>query len=52
MSAPAACPLDDFGPLILRNHPLDLHQQLIFCSGLNLPVKEHDTPPHAAEFVE
>jgi hypothetical protein len=52
MAAPAAGALDDFGPLILRHHPLDVHQQLIFCSGLDLPVEEHDTYPHAAEFVE
>jgi len=51
MSAPAACPLDDFGPLILRHHPVDVHQQRIFCSGVNLPVEEHDTHPHAAAFV-
>src|SRR5260221_13512855 len=52
MSAPPARTLDDFGPLILRNHPLDLHQQFIFCSGLDLPVEEHHTHTPPGEFVE
>jgi hypothetical protein len=48
--SPTSCPLDDLGPFILRDAPLDLHQELVFWGLLALPVEKHDA--HAAEFLE
>jgi hypothetical protein len=41
MPSPAARAFDDFGPLILGNDALDLDQQFVFGSLLDLPIEKH-----------
>ena len=49
--APAA-PLQDLGPLILGDHPLDLEQQVILRRLAQRAVEEHDLDAGTPELVD
>ncbi len=52
IAPPTSRPLDDLGPLRLRDDSLDLHQELVFRGLLALlAVENHHAHAHAAELV-
>ena len=52
MSLAPAAPLQDLGPLILGDHPLDLEQQVILRRLAQRAVEEHDLDAGTPELVD
>jgi hypothetical protein len=52
MQSPTARPLQNLGPFVLRHHPLDLQQQLVFRRAPDRSVREHHRDATRLQFLD
>ena len=52
MATPAPAALEDFGALVLGDHPLHLQQQVVLGTAADRAVEEHDLHARAAELLD